>query len=366
MVDLTRERLRVLHIEAGKHLYGGAQQVVYLCQGLQNYPVDNILLCPHNSAVATAARPFAQVESIAMNGDLDFGLITRICQKIEQHQPHILHVHSRRGADLFAALAAQKMALPAVCSRRVDNKENAFFARWKYRKYRNVVCISEGIANVVRATGYPDERITTIHSAVDTSLFTADADRAWFRNEFNIQPDELVIANFAQMIERKGQAELIKAFNTLVKHTPNCKLLLFGQGPRLASYQELVRQLGLQSRVFFPGFRKDMARIIPVVDLVVHPAKTEGLGVALLQSAACGRAIVATRTGGIPEIVRQHQNGLLLDVGDHSGLVAAMQKLLSDAVLRDEMGKAGRKIVEQDFSVATMAQRNYLNYLTLL
>lgn len=362
----TAERIRVLHIEAGKHLYGGAQQVVYLCQGLQSYPVDNVLLCPVESEIALAARDVALVDPIPMRGDLDLGLISRISQKIRHYRPHIVHVHSRRGADLFAALAAQFCGVAAVCSRRVDNKEHALFARWKYRKYRNVVCISEGIANVVRATGYPSERITTIHSAVDTNLFTPEADASWFRSEFNIQPEELVIANFAQMIERKGQAALIDAFYRLRNRFPHTRLLLFGKGPRLPAYQQQVARLGLQERVQFPGFRKDMWRIIPAVDLVVHPATTEGLGVALLQSAACRRPVVATRAGGIPEIVRHQQNGLLTEVGDQTGLNDAMQQLLSDAELRKTMGHNGRIIAERDFSIATMAKRNYQNYLGLI
>jgi glycosyltransferase involved in cell wall biosynthesis len=109
-----------------------------------------------------------------------------------------------------------------------------------------------------------------------------------------------------------------------------------------------------------------MARIIPALDLLVHPAFMEGLGVVLLQAAACGLPIVAGRAGGIPEIVRHGENGLLVEPGDVAGLAAALNALLADAGLRQRYGSAGRAIVERDFSIAAMVAGNRQVYASLL
>lgn len=357
---------RVMHIEAGKNLYGGAQQVVYLLSGLLNYQVENILVCPTGSEIARAAQGLAIVVPIKMSGDIDIGLPRRLQTVIAQYQPNIIHVHSRRGADLFGAMAARKTGIAAICSRRVDNRENALFARWKYGHYQKVVCISEGIANVVKKTGLPSDRVQTIHSGVNLEQFQPIANRRWLNDEFGLNDDDIVIANFAQMIERKGQALLIKVFARLQQRHPNTRLLLFGKGPRLKQYEQLVCDLGLQSKVQFPGFRTDLPQIIPAVDIVAHPAFTEGLGVALLQSAACARPIVATAAGGIPEIVRHQQNGLLVNVGDDVAFHESLEMLVVNPELREKYGNSGRTIVGQAFSIKAMAESYYECYLKLI
>lgn len=358
--------MKVMHIEAGRHLYGGAQQVIYLMQGLQQLAVDNLLVCPIDSDVGKAAEGLATVLPVSMKGDLDIGLYFRLKRLIKQHKPDVVHIHSRRGADLWGRLAANHLQVPVICSRRVDNTEPGWFARWKYHGYQHVITISEGIRRVLLAEGVNPQHVTTVHSSVDLSKFNLAPNRKWLNDEFNLSHDDFVIANFAQMIERKGQRMLIENFSKILDVLPQAKLLLFGRGAKKEEYQALVEERGLQTSIKFPGFRSEMPQIMSSVDLVVHPASMEGLGVALLQSAACRKAIVATAAGGIPEIVINQHNGALLSIGDSDGVTNAIIELGGDDNKRHEMGMRGRTLVEEIFSIDAMSKGNLAVYKQVL
>src|SRR5690606_33227736 len=114
--------MRILHIESGRHLYGGGAQVRYLLEGLHAAGVDNVLVCARGGALA-AAKPPATIVELPMSGDLDAKLTARLGRTIRDVLPDIVHVHSRRGAALFGGLASRLAGVPAVLTRRVDSAE---------------------------------------------------------------------------------------------------------------------------------------------------------------------------------------------------------------------------------------------------
>lgn len=352
--------MKVMHVEAGRHLYGGALQVVFLLQGARRAGDEHVLVCPAGSAIAEAARPHAaRVHEIAMKGDADVGLVARLRALIRQERPDVVHLHSRRGSDLWGGIAARLEGVPCVLSRRVDNPEPRWWAGLKYRLYDRVITISEGIRQVLLAEGLPPRQVVCVHSAVDTERYRPGCrDRAWFRQEFGVAEDEATVAMVAQFIPRKGHRTLLRALPAILARHPNVRVLLFGQGPEEENVRREAQAAGLQDRVRFAGFRRDLERVLPCIDLLVHPAEMEGLGVALLQAAACGIPMVAGRAGGIPEIVRPGVSGELIEPGDHGALAEVCSGLLASAADRERYGAAGRALVLQEFSVQAMVRGN--------
>ena len=114
--------MRIMHLASGRHLYGGAQQVRYLIQGLEADGIESVLVCPRNSEIAASTRAKKVVE-LPMGGDLDVLLPHRLKTVIERYVPSILHVHSRRGADIAGGWSARSAGVPAVLTRRVDNRQ---------------------------------------------------------------------------------------------------------------------------------------------------------------------------------------------------------------------------------------------------
>jgi glycosyltransferase involved in cell wall biosynthesis len=359
--------VKVLHVEAGTNLYGGARQVQYLLEGLGERGVESILVCPKVCALADAMKGrIGRICRVPMSGDLDLPFIWRLKSIIGRERPDVVHLHSRRGADVLGGIAARRMGVKTVLSRRVDNPESRLLVRWKYGLYDRVITISEGIRQVLLEEGVAPEKVVCVRSAVDMAPYQSGCDRQWFRESFGLEEDAITLGVIAQLIPRKGHRFLLDAMPRLLADFPGVRLLLFGKGAQEAEIRSRAERLGIGDKVMLVGFRDDLPKILPCLDLVVHPALMEGLGVSLLQAASAGRPVVASHAGGMPEAVRDGENGLLVPPGDSDALAEAILRLLSDPPLAQRMGEAGRSLMAQEFSVTHMVEGNLAVYRSLL
>lgn len=355
-----------MHIEAGRHLYGGARQVLFIMQGLNKLGHKNILVCPTNTEIADAASTFSEVVPITLKGDLDIGLTARLIKVIRQYRPDIIHVHSRRGADFFGGIAARLTSTPCVLSRRVDNPERNIFGKIKYLFYDKVIAISSAIGRELEKQKVPKKNIRIIHSAVDAEFFDTHYDRKAFDKEFSIDNHQIVIGVIAQLIPRKGHRYLLNALPDILKKHANITVLFFGQGAEQQALEAEVSNKSLCQHVRFEGFRPDLPQWIGCLDIVVHPADMEGLGVSLLQAGAARVPMIGTNAGGIPEIILNRQTGLLIEPGDVMGLHNALLELIEDPSLGRELGLNANNHIKHFFSINSMVQGNLDVYEELI
>lgn len=363
------DQLSVAHIETGRHLYGGAQQVVYLLQGLANRGVRNLLIAPQNSEISAAVQSngSAKVITTRHSGDLSLGFYRETRRILNAEQPKLVHMHSRRGADTLGGLAAKASAVPAVLSRRVDNREHPLAIRFKYPLYRQVIGISQAICHVLSEQGVDQTRLHCVHSTVDSDNFDTSTDnrrraRRALNTEYGIPADHLLLAVVAQLIPRKGHRQLLSVLPAVIARQPKLSLLIFGQGPERDAIAAQIDSLGLAKHVQLAGFKSDLDRDLMGIDIIVHPAEKEGLGVALLKASAAGVPIIAGRAGGIPEIVQHEKNGLLFTPGDNVQLQAALELLINAPLQRQAMGAAGIQIAQNQFSIEAMVDGNLAVY----
>jgi glycosyltransferase involved in cell wall biosynthesis len=277
-----------------------------------------------------------------------------------------VHLHSRRGADVWGGIAARLTGTACVLSRRVDNPEARWQVALKYRLYDHVITISEGIRRVLLQEGVPPQQVTCVRSAVDAAPYLASVDRHAFQREFTLPPNAIVIGMVAQLIPRKGHRYLIDAVDILRRDHPQLRVLLFGKGPLQAELENEIAQRGLSDVIRMAGFRDDLPRWLSGLDILVHPAEMEGLGVSLLQASAAAVSIVASRAGGLPEAVEDGVTGLLVPPGDTTALSTALRRLLDDAALRRQFGEAGRARILSAFSVDAMVDGNLAVYRKVL
>jgi glycosyltransferase involved in cell wall biosynthesis len=151
-----------------------------------------------------------------------------------------------------------------------------------------------------------------------------------------------------------------------VREYPALRILFFGQGPEGPALERQIRDGGLAGSVRLCGFRDDLRQILPCLEMLVHPATMEGLGVSLLQASGAGVPVVATRVGGIPEAVRDGVNGLLVPAADAQALGLAIGRLLSDRGLALRLGGGGRALMRSEFGIDAMVAGNLAVYRELV
>jgi glycosyltransferase involved in cell wall biosynthesis len=357
--------MKILHVEPGGGLAGGAQQALYIAQGLDARGIDCVVACKPDAPLdkgllAQGVRTVA----LSLAGDADLFYAVRLRRIIGAERPDIVHMHSRRGAVL-GMIAAKWAGVPCVTSRRVDDQLSSKVSVWAHSRLNaRVVCISDAINRVMTLAGVPPGRLTTIHSSVDSGPWQSPAPRQDFLDEFGLPSDVQVIGVVAQLIPRKGHRYLFRALKDLDR--TGLRVVLFGNGKGEAQLQQLAIDLGLGSMIVFAGHRSDLPRWMGNLDLLVHPATMEGMGVALLQASSAGVPIVASEAGGIGEAVRNGINGVLVPPADVVALHMAIRALMDDEARRRQLGRAGRELVQKNFSVDTMVEQHAALYREIL
>jgi glycosyltransferase involved in cell wall biosynthesis len=360
-------RVKILHVETGRHFLGGPQQVIYLINALRQRGHDNTLVCPPESGINNVARAAGiRVQNLFCAGDLDLPFAYRLSQFLKEMRPDIIHCHSRRGADILGGLAASYVDIPAVVSRRVDNTEMRLMAALRYRPFRKVIAISDAIADVLLDRGVESERLVVIRDAVDAAAFDSAPDCDAIRREFGFEAQSFVIAAAGQLIPRKGHQYLLQAVAELRDRYPQLKLVLFGEGYLNNQLRAQAASLQLGDVVQFGGFRDDLDDFLRCFDLFAHPALAEGLGVAALKASAAGLPVVGFEAGGMTEAVVHEQTGVLVAPEDSDALAAAIARFIDDPELGRQFGDAGRFRMQREFSIETMADKHVELYEAVL
>ena len=359
--------MKVLHLEAGTHMYGGALQVLLLVEGLERRGIQNVLVVPEGTEVELEARSRdLPVHPLSMAGEADIRFPFRFRQLVQSAAPDLVHLHSRRGADTLGGLGARWAGVPVVLTRRVDNPEPSWAVAAKYRLFDRVITISQAIRKVLILQGVDPGKITCVRSAVDPAPFNGPCPKEAFLAEFGLSPDDEVVGMAAQFIPRKGHDLLLQAIPEILRVRPRARFLLFGKGPLQEDVARRVREAGWEGTVQLPGFRTDLPGLLPCLNLLVHPATMEGLGVILLQASAAGLPVVGAAAGGVPEVIVHGKTGLLIRPSDPEDLAAAVSSLLADPSRARAMGEAGRERIRDRFGVESMVDGNLRVYQELL
>jgi glycosyltransferase involved in cell wall biosynthesis len=302
--------------------------------------------------------------------------IGRLRACLVEHPADVVHTHLF-SANLVGRLAARLGGLPVLTTYHdadyepVVREGNPGLTPLKQLTLRildvatvvvsraRIVAVSEYVAaSVRRRLLVPRARITVVPNAVDTEVFAPDAARrAAVRAALDLTASQPVVVCVGRMTPQKGQDVLLRAFSEVLRARPESRLVLVGDGAQRREYEELAGRLGLGSAVRFLGVRADVPDILKAADVLALPSRHEGFGLVLTEALACSLPVVATRTGPVPEIVRDGETGRLFPPGDAAALAGALDGLLGDAAGRRRMGEKARADAEARFSLPVMVAR---------
>ncbi|WNG40187.1 glycosyltransferase family 4 protein [Archangium violaceum] len=198
-----------------------------------------------------------------------------------------------------------------------------------------------------RRFGIYPHRTRTIFNGVDTRRFHP-------RTRPQGGPVELITV--ANLVENKGVHHLLRALGRL--RSPMVRLRVVGDGPAQQSLRALAVELGIQHQTEFLGLRNDVHELLSTSDICIQPALAEAFGLTIAEAMACGCAVVASRVGGIPELIEHGRNGLLVEPGDEVGLATALERLVNDPALRHQFGMASRQRACERFELSQTVRRH--------
>jgi len=275
-----------------------------------------------------------------------------LAQIIRKHRVKLVHANSTT-AHLHAGPAAKLTGVPVIWHVR-DLVELGRIGRVLFRLADAVACVSEAVEAAVRPRYGGDlDKLWTITNGIDLAGFRSAARPGSVRRELGIAHDAPVVSQISQITPWKGHEFLLGALPRVMSQVPGLRVLLTGE-PMTAEDSRYLRRLrlrvkeaGLAGVVTFTGWRDDVASVIADSDLVVMPSRAEPFGRAALEALALGKPVVGTRAGGLPEVVRHRQTGLLVDYGDTRALADALVKLLSSPEIRLFMGRSAADDAER-------------------
>jgi glycosyltransferase involved in cell wall biosynthesis len=268
-------------------------------------------------------------------------------------------------AALGLSMSTQPRKPPLVAARRVDfHLRGSALSRWKYRQVDCFICSSDAIRQMLLSDGVPAARAVTVHEGIDLEHVAA-APPASLHEDLWLPHHAPIVGNVAALVPHKGQRHLVEAAALVVRRVPDARFVIAGEGELRASLERQIKDRGLEKHVLLAGFRPDVLSVIKSFEIFVMSSVTEGLGTSLLDAMACGKPIVATRAGGIPEAVTDGETGFLVPPRDHEAMAAAIVRLLQDPALRARMGAAGLARAKTDFSAERMVRQTLGIYGTL-
>jgi glycosyltransferase involved in cell wall biosynthesis len=345
--------MRVLHINLAHGWRGGERQTLLLMQGLRALGVESALVARVREPLAARARE-AGFEVLALRRPwLLRGGAARLFD--------IVHAHEARALQV-AAVWKLTNGRPMVATRRVDfTPSRSPLTRFKYAHAGRIIAISNGVRRVMLAWGARAESLRVVNSAISTDDLSRPGRVAELRVRFE---GKRVVGCVAALVGHKDHATLLRAARRVQEVRPDVLFVLLGEGELRNALEAQVQKLGL-TNVIFEGYQADPYSYFKVFDAFVLTSREEGLGSSILDAFMYGVPVVATAAGGIPELVKHGETGLLCEVGDDRVIAESILGLLGDPSRRAALAQAARKHLEQHFTVDIMAAR-YLEIYTEL
>jgi len=297
---------------------------------------------------------------------LDLSLVRRLRRSFEQDQIEILHTHLF-GASLHALIAAGPIpSLSKITTLHADREDNLIQRigyQFLFSKPDCVVGVSQDTSAKVSAR-HPQIRskLVTIPNGIDTKPFSKRFDKREIRRKLRLPVEGRIVGTIGRLTTQKDHSSLLEAFTQIRIGVPDTHLIIIGAGELLDSLQKQRSLLELDGSVHFLGSRDNIPELLQAMDVFVLSSLWEGLPLVLLEAMAAGAPVVATTVGGVPEVIADGEEGLLVPSGDPRSLGLAMTKLLTDSVLARRLAEKAFRKIHSQYSVETMVQKHAALY----
>ncbi|MBI2843799.1 MAG: glycosyltransferase family 4 protein [Armatimonadetes bacterium] len=342
--------LTIMQVAGNRGMAGMERHVVNVSRELRARGLRVVIACKERSWISNEARGEFEVYTLPFRRRFDFASAARVSRLVEDIRPDIVHVH---GPVAFR-FAAKAVWSPLVVSAHGLSGWGSSLSRADV-----VVAVSHWTRAGIERLVKEQSRIRVVHNGIDCSRFAGFSDTGrTFREEFGLD-GRLVITCVSRLVPAKGQHVLLEAAKTVLERFPEVRFVVVGS--RSESYERSLRRIcserQIEDTVVFTGERHDIPQILAATDILVQPSLEESLGISVIEGMAASLPVVASRVGGLPELVEHGVTGLLVEPGNPAELADALIELIDDPDARNRMGRAGRERACGHFSIDVMIDK---------
>lgn len=366
----------ILHLDSGRTWRGGQNQVKLLIEGMKNSipgrepTLRPFLAAPVNCPLLIKTPqevPKIHLYSLGMRG------LRQLIAGIDQFDIHLVDAHSSKAHQLALFAKLFRPNIKVLVHRHVDIKPSRNLL-WGYLKYRTqridgYVAVSNKVANTLKSIGISYHKIHTIPSTIDPAPYQ-NADKkihqSELRKNFKIPHSAFLMGSACALTEEKGVSNLLLALHQLSQDQKDFVMLIAGDGPLRCELEQKTKDLDLEKHVIFVGFQENVESFILGLDLFVLSSLSEALGTVIQDAVHAKTPVVATRTGGIPEMITDGQGGLLCTPDQPHELSKAIETMIKNPSLRDACVSFSLKHIQAHFSLEKMIRANMAVYEKLL
>ena len=297
------------------------------------------------------------------------GILGQLIREFETLKPDVIHTH-QIGTLFYAGPAAQIAGVPLVVH--TEHGKEKYATQLKTRVLGRLgglflttfYCLTNDMADAVRSAKIvPERKLRVIFNGVDTSQYMKPCDTLAVRQSLNIPAQARVIGTVGRLTEVKRQDVLIRAFAKVCGRINDVHLLLVGDGPLRQELEDLAKSSGVSDRVHFAGYQPSSSPFLQTMCIFTLTSRSEGMPQAGIEASVCGLPTVASRVGGLPELVEEGRTGLLFPVGDDQALSEALIELLGNEKRAREMGDLARERAIARFDIGRMAAEYHAHFL---
>lgn len=365
---MSSNRIRVVRVIARLNMGGPALHVAYLTKGLEQRGYHTTLVAGslargENSMSFVAEELGVDIYPIPqlhreISPVYDSLAVWRLVKLLRSNRPHILHTHTAKAGAVgrIAALLAGDARPPIIVHTfhghvlrgYFDPLRTAIFRgleRWLATITTRLIAVGPQVRDDLVAFGVaPAEQFSVVRLGIDLDqrLTEEGDDGAGLRRLFGVSPESFVIGWIGRMTSIKRVPDILLAFQRLRERGVDATLCLVGDGPDRERVEQRAHELGISRHTLFIGYQHDVGPYYAFFDALLLPSANEGTPVVAIEALASSRPIVATRVGGVPDVVTDGVDGYLVDVGDITAMTDRLAELAADPELRRTMGEAGR------------------------
>jgi len=339
------KKINIVHIISGDLWAGAEVQAYSIIKRFSQLPPINIQVILFNEGILSTKLcddgirmyicPESQRSILSMIYD---------CWNImKASRIDIVHTHGYK-ENLIGGIAAKLCDVKSVV--RTHHGIGMLHAGWRYNVVerinavlltRAMISVSHDLKKELVHFGFRPENIYVIHNGTEQVKPLTPDKILCFKKEEGFDRNDIIIGTVGRLVSIKGHRDLINGAKIIIERNKTVKFVIVGEGPLSSELKSYVKELGIEANIRFMGFRKDVFRLLNIFDIFVLTSIHEGIPMALLETMSLGKPVVVTRVGGMPEIIEDNINGMLINPGDSQSFAQVVSALIEDRDLRQRL-----------------------------